>query len=356
MRAAVLSRRASPPPGLPVPLARVLAELTEGLAPIPARRVPLSEAEGAILATPLVVPSPVPSQALALRRGYAVSSADTLGAGPYSPAPLPFVPPILEVGQALPDGADALLPEDAVLVADGIAEAQESAFPGLWARRRGEDAPADAMLRQAGEVLRGLDLAVAEAAGISACEIRRPRILWGGTDSVAGSLVTALASSAGAADADSIDDADFVFAIGDVAAHFERYLGQRARVLARRLALRPGEDGAALRLDDVPILLAPDRVADALGLWFGLGLPIVRALTGASAHPREERSLSRKISSTIGVAELALLRAAGRGFDPLAVGDLPLAAIARADAWAMVPPESEGLAAGEAIEAELLGS
>jgi molybdopterin biosynthesis enzyme len=260
------------------------------------------------------------------------------------------------VGQALPDGADALLPEDAVLVAEGVAEAQESAFPGLWARRRGEDAPADAMLRQAGEVLRGFDLAVAGAAGISVCEIRRPRILWVGTDSAAGRLVTALACSAGTADADSIDDADVVFVIGDVAAHFERYLGQRARVLARRLALRPGEDGAALRLDDVPILLAPNRVADALGLWLGLGLPIVRALTGASAHRREERSLSRKISSTIGVAELALLRATRRGFDPLAVGDLPLAAIAGADAWAMVPPESEGLAAGEAIEAELLGS
>jgi molybdopterin biosynthesis enzyme len=39
---------------------------------------------------------------------------------------------------------------------------------------------------------------------------------------------------------------------------------------------------------------------------------------------------------------------------PLAVGDLPLAAVARADAWLLVPGSSEGYAAGTPVDAYML--
>jgi molybdopterin biosynthesis enzyme len=39
---------------------------------------------------------------------------------------------------------------------------------------------------------------------------------------------------------------------------------------------------------------------------------------------------------------------------PLAVGDLPLTAIARARAWLVVPGDSEGYAAGTPVNAYLL--
>jgi molybdopterin biosynthesis enzyme len=39
---------------------------------------------------------------------------------------------------------------------------------------------------------------------------------------------------------------------------------------------------------------------------------------------------------------------------PLAVGDLPLAAVARADAWLLVPDSSEGYAAGTPVDAYML--
>jgi molybdopterin biosynthesis enzyme len=41
---------------------------------------------------------------------------------------------------------------------------------------------------------------------------------------------------------------------------------------------------------------------------------------------------------------------------PLAVGDLPLTAIARAMAWLVVPGGSEGYAAGTTVNAYLLNS
>jgi molybdopterin biosynthesis enzyme len=314
--------------------------------------VPLAGAEGAVLAAPLLVPSPVPAAAIALRRGYAVASADTQGAGPYSPLPLPGAPALVDAGEVLPPGKDAVLPEDAVRVIGGLAEVQDSAAPGQWARRVGEDAPAGAVLRQAGDVLRATDLAVAEAAGTSQCDIRRPRILFSGRRSPAGRLVSALARAAGAAEAGSLAEADLVFATGQVPEALQSRLGREALVLARRLALRPGEDGAVLRLGDVPVLLAPDRIADALAIWLGLGLPVLRTLAGASAPPTEARPVTRKISSSVGLSEIVMLRAAGRSFEPMGTGDLPLTAITLADAWAVVPPESEGLAAGEDVEAE----
>lgn len=352
--ASVLRHTAPPPANLPVALARVLAELLDGAAPVPSRCVPLDEAAGAMLAAPLVVPAPVPARAVALRRGYAVASADTLGASPYSPLPLPAVPALVEAGDTLPAGCDAVLPKDTVLITGALAEAQDSASPGLWARRIGEDAPAGAVLRGAGETVRALDVAIAGNAGVTSCEIRRPRLLilpGGPATAAAVRLVAALAGAAGTEvrthDAPDLAEADLVLAFD------RRALEQQdARVVAPRLALRPGEDGAVLRLGETPALLMPDRLADALGVWLALGLPLVRALAGAAQAKTEERRLTRKISSVVGVAELALLRIDGGSAEPLGVGDLALAAIAGADAWMIVPPESEGFPTGTAVAAE----
>jgi molybdopterin biosynthesis enzyme len=361
MTAALLGRTHSAPrAGLPVPLARVLAELTEGLAPVPARRLPVADAVDAVLASALLVPSPVPSAAVALRRGYAVSSAETLGAGPYSPLPLIAVPSLVEPGEVLPPGTDAVLPEDAVALMAGSAEAQDSAAPGAWARRIGEDAKQGAVLRKAGEQVRAIDMALARAANVSTCEVRRPRMLLVGTgpDSApALALFGALARSAGAEVTMEKTvgqiEADLVCAVADNLL-LDELTHRGARVVAQRLALRPGEDGAALRLGDIPVLIVPERLADALGLWLGLALPILRHLSAAAPAAKVDGRLGRKLSSTIGVSELALLRRTGDGFEPLATGDLPLAAISAADAWLMIPPESEGFAAGEVVRAEHL--
>jgi hypothetical protein len=40
------------------------------------------------------------------------------------------------------------------------------------------------------------------------------------------------------------------------------------------------------------------------------------------------------------------------GWMPLAIGDIPLEHLARADAWLCVPDDSEGYAAGTLIEAQ----
>jgi molybdopterin biosynthesis enzyme len=64
--------------------------------------------------------------------------------------------------------------------------------------------------------------------------------------------------------------------------------------------------------------------------------------------------LARKIASSVGIAEIVLFEKTNGAWMPLAVGDLSLEAVARADAWLAVPGGSEGYAAGTPVDAYML--
>jgi molybdopterin biosynthesis enzyme len=218
------------------------------------------------------------------------------------------------------------------------------------------------VLREAGEIARELDVALATTAGITECEVRSPRLLLAATQGTAlGALdlIAALAQAAGAevevsdsAGSVAAAEADLAVLLGPTAPVVQALLPAGARVIASRLALRPGEDSCALRLGPMPFLVGSDRLADALGLWLALGLPTLRALAGGPQPRAFAGTLTRKISSGIGLAELVLLRRRDGQMEPLATGDLSFRAIAAADCWSLVPPESEGFAAGETVRAE----
>jgi molybdopterin biosynthesis enzyme len=56
----------------------------------------------------------------------------------------------------------------------------------------------------------------------------------------------------------------------------------------------------------------------------------------------------------VGIAEIVLLEQVEDMWMPLAVGELTLEAIARADAWLVVPGGMEGFAAGTPVDAYML--
>ena len=64
--------------------------------------------------------------------------------------------------------------------------------------------------------------------------------------------------------------------------------------------------------------------------------------------------LARKIASSVGIAELALLTRERGTWLPVATGDWTLHAIADADAWLLIPGGSEGFAAGTPVDAYLI--
>ena len=77
-------------------------------------------------------------------------------------------------------------------------------------------------------------------------------------------------------------------------------------------------------------------------------------LSGRTARKTVTLPLARKIASQVGIAEIVLLEREDGAWITLAVGELSLYAIARAEAWLLVPGGSEGFAAGTLVDAYML--
>lgn len=346
------------------PLDRALAALLQPLRAVLTEDLALADAIGATLAEPIIAPAALPKQAVALRAGWAVPSIETVGAAAYAPVFLASTPVRVCAGDVLPHGADAVVAADAVTLA-GVAEITVEATPGEGARRMGEDAAAGVALRPAGARLRPIDLALSTAAGLTRCTVRRARVALVGRSAAAaacamiasdardvGALVTTAYATELSAPELACGGADLLALVGFDEAGVPA-LARGGRVIATALGLRPGEEtGCGLLGGDVPVLLVPARPEAAFVASRCLLRPCLDRLTGAAAAEAGFRApLTRKLASSVGVAEVALLRASAAGLEPLAIADLTLAALCAAHAWLLVPAEREGYAAGEVVEA-----
>jgi molybdopterin molybdotransferase len=226
-------------------------------------------------------------------------------------------------------------------------------------------------------MLRATDIAVARSLGIEQVAIRTARVRIvslrpAGTDTT-GDLVAACAEAGGAAverlslrsrDAASLgatlrqEGADLVVLVGGTGLghddHAAEALAQAGSLIAHGVALRPGETSGCGFVGAIPVILGPGRPEAALSATLALVLPCLERLTAASPRPSVSGRLTRKIASAVGMAELVLLRTAGRDLEPIAVADVTLAAITQAEAWLTVAADSEGCAAGETVTAFLL--
>jgi molybdopterin biosynthesis enzyme len=117
--------------------------------------------------------------------------------------------------------------------------------------------------------------------------------------------------------------------------------------------LQPGHTTAIGRIGSAPVIAMPGAPDQALAVWWTLVLPILDRLA-ARQRGTATLPLARKIASSVGVAEIVLLERRVDEWMPLAIGDLPLETVARADAWLLVSADSEGYAAGTPTDAYLL--
>src|SRR6476620_9468779 len=93
------------------PLADVLARIDALAAPVAPRR--LAPVPGRVLAADAVAAAAVPAVARALRDGFAVAADALSDASAYVPVPLASSRRV-DTGEAMPTGADAVAPLDAV--------------------------------------------------------------------------------------------------------------------------------------------------------------------------------------------------------------------------------------------------
>ena len=133
-----------------------------------------------------------------------------------------------------------------------------------------------------------------------------------------------------------------------------RHWRQRGEIIAHGLALQPGRTSAVGRIGKIPVVALPGAPDQALAAWWTLALPVLDRLSGRAPRRPVSLPLLRKIASSVGIAEIVLLEKDQKGWIPLAVGELSLQTIARADAWLAVPGGSEGFAAGAAVDAYMV--
>ena len=359
------------------PLDVALAAMLDGLEPVESLELPLADALGCVAADmpPLKA---FPPADIAASDGWALRARDLVGASSYSPLPLARPPVWVEAGDALPEGCDCVIDSDSVDQTGPMVQVLAEAIPGQGVRRLGGDIAQGSSVITAGRRVRPLDLLVARTAGLERLNVRRPRLRVVAIPATSGHAVTAElisenAREAGASvvlveakgrDAASIATAldtascDLLVSIGGsgvgrtdaaIAA-----LAQRGEVLAHGIALQPGKTSAVGRIGKIPIIALPGAPDQALAAWWTLALPVLDRLSGRLPRQPVTLPLARKIASSVGIAEIVLLEGNQGAWMPLAIGDLSLETIARADGWLAVPAASEGFAAGTPVDAYML--
>jgi molybdopterin molybdotransferase len=359
------------------PLDAALAALLHGLAPVEPVELPLADAAGCAAAEmpPL---KPLPSRDVAVCDGWALRARDLVGASSYSPLLLPASPAWVEAGDPMPDNCDCVMDSDSIDRAGPMYQVLAEAIPGQGVRRAGGDIAGATPVIAAGRGVRPLDLLVARAAGLEGLNVRRPRLRVINIPASSGQTVTAqlISENAGAAgasvlrtDATGRDAASIARALDTSACDLLVTIGgsgvgrtdatiaalaQRGEVVAHGIALQPGRTTAIGRIEKIPTIALPGAPDQALAAWWTLVLPVLDRLSGLWPRARLTLPLQRKIASSVGIAEIVLLERVEDAWMPLAVGDMSLETIARADAWLVIPSGSEGFAAGAPVDAYIM--
>ncbi len=359
------------------PLDVALMALLDRLEPVAPIELPLAQALGCVAADmpPLKA---IPPYDTAAADGWAFCAGDLVGASSYSPLPLAISPVWVEAGAAIPQGCDCVIDTDLVDQTGPMVQVLAEAIPGQGVRRIGGDVAAGSFAIASGRRVRPLDLLIARAAGLERLNVRRPRLRIINIPATSGATATAqmISENARGAGADVIDaeatardaepiakaagtgSCDLLVTIGGSGVgRTDATIGALARcgeVLAHGIALQPGRTSAVGRIGKIPVIMLPGAPDQALAAWWTLALPVLDRLSGRPPRQAVTLPLVRKIASSVGIAEIVLLEVNDGAWMPLAVGDLSLETIARADAWLAVPGGAEGFAAGTPVDAYML--
>ncbi len=361
----------------------------------------LHDAVGRVTAEPIWAARSSPPFDSAAMDGIAVRSSQTVGATESSPLRLPperFV--VLDTGDPLPDGFDAVVMREHVHYVDGHAELRGAVVPYQHVRSIGEDISATELLLPAGHRLRPVDVAAAAASGATQVSVRRAPVVTilptgdelrpVGSELAPGELLDTnslmLAGQARELGCDTIvfpiepDDqlriadairgavtkSDLLIIIAGSSAGRDDYTAQLVDELGELavhgVAVRPGHPVVLGAIDSTPVIGAPGYPVSASLTFDIFAAPVVAALEGATPvpRPRTRARLTRKLASVIGMDDWIRVRL-GRVGGSLVASPLPrgagvLTSLVRADGLLVVATEVEGHHAGADVEVSLLRS
>ncbi len=324
-------------------LAEAQAALLALLAPVAPRQIACGEAVGLIAAELAPLQTPWPARAFALRAGYALRSVDLAGASSFSPALLASAPTRVGVGDALPDGCDCVVEPAALDLSGPMPQALVESYPGENIRRAAEDFPAGAIVIASGRRITALDVMLASRVGFESLPVRRPRV------AILGDASAFLMQQAQQVGAEVVAP--------DAAADLVILAGEPLDAITWRVqgvALEPGRDCGFGFVRGAPAIALPPTSDQMFAGWMALVRPALDRLAARQRPAPLALPLCAKISSRVGLAELALLKESDGMFTPLAVGDCPMQFFSLATHATLIGAASEGHAAGEICAADPL--
>jgi molybdopterin molybdotransferase len=366
------------------------AWLDARIEPLAAEMVEASAAIGRITARDVVAPGDLPATDRVAVDGYAIRAADSVGASDYNPFLLghPGSPLPVSVGDAVPQGTDAVAAVEHTRFVAGMIELVASVAEGDGIERRGDDVAAGTILLPAGRTVLPADAALLSATGVAAVPVvRRPvvRVAAIGDELAAGGdldrpMLTALIARDGGIvechpplpdDEAVIRDflgrpgADLVILCGGSGPGANDFAAQAlagaGSLAIHGIALRPADSTALGEAGGVPVAILPGRPAACLCAYEIVAGRAVRRLAGGpTGFPYQCRALItvRKIVSPGGWVDFCRVRLTDDGrVEPIGSGGtFSLSSVVRADGFVLVPAGHEGFPAGGTVPVHLFAS
>ena len=382
-------------------LLRIRDAVVAAISPVDAEEIALDLARGRYLAAPALAAVPAPPHTCSAMDGYAVRADDVTGpaalpvafavyAGDLPPRPLaPGEAARIFTGANLPEGADAVVREEAVRVEGSLARLGARAVRGENVRLAGEDVPAGGIALEAGVRIGPRQQALLAAVGVARVRaFRRPRVvvvatgdevLSGRTPDSNGVAIAGLARALGAdverkCVGDRLDEvvsvlaaallsADAVITTGGVSVgerdHVPAALGRLgAEERVHGVPMKPGKPFLFAVAGTKPVFGLPGSPSACLAAFEVFARPSLLALCGAAVRERTTvpMRLAEPAAGRPGRARLlwARLEPGGR-VRPLGRDAAQVRGPALADALVLVPAGVGDLPEGAEVSAWLLG-
>ena len=358
---------------------------------LPAHRVPLAQATGRVTAEPVWATRSSPPFDAAGMDGIAVRAADTLGASETTPVFLaPAAYDVVDTGDPMPDGRDAVVMREHVHYAGATAELRAAVPPYQHVRSIGEDVSTAELLLPEGHRLRAVDVAAAAAAGATELLVRRRPVVAVlptgdevrpvGTQTGPGEILdtnslmlTAQAREAGCeahalpiepddpaglakAVSAAVASCDLLIIVAGSSAGRDDYtaqiVAQLGALAVHGVAVRPGHPVVLGVVDGTPVLGAPGYPVSAALTFDIFAEPLLAELEGAvpRSRPRARARLARKLASPLGMDDWVRVRLGVVGGTmvaaPLPRGAGVLTSLVRADGLLVVPAGPGGAPPG----------
>ncbi|NQV27291.1 MAG: molybdopterin molybdotransferase MoeA [Rhodopirellula sp.] len=378
--------------------------------PLNSEAVTLGDAHGRVLASGITSPIDVPAFDRSAMDGFAVKSAETVGAGDYNPLPFRIVgvsmpgqpfEGVVERGEAvrimtgapIPHGVDAVVPAEYATVREGSVEITTTVASLKHIGRTAEDVAAGATVLAAGHRLRPQDVGLIASLGLPAVSaVRQPRVrivVTGNELAEPGSergpfqiyesnshIIAGLVPRDDGVlferircqdDRESIlaavtnPGADVVLISGGSSVgtedHAPNIIREVGELPIHGVAMRPSSPAGIGRIGATLIFLLPGNPVSCLCAYDFFAGRAIRRLAGRNPdwpHRTEAGTLKSKIVSQVGRVDYCRVRINDGRIEPVALsGASILSSTTRANGFVIVPSALEGYAAGTEVEVRL---